>query len=265
GSAPIADTRSWQAFLSDTTYDNLATGASTPSNYRLAFQNYNASVSLPDYYGVYKLYDYAPQQCAQLCDDHFSCKAFNIFVERDPTQDPGADCPNPAATANYFCTLWGSPVSGDDATNDGQEQGPPDLDGQNFVIKKYLTPANITGYTGPVKLPAAINSTNVFYTEENQKIGVFIGMRLFKGDYNPELCSNLCDTKTSLRFTACNYINIYLATTNNIDTGMFCGLYSSSIPSSLATVYESEDGNGTPYKVSNSWAFTRNLSESGEV
>lgn len=53
------------------------------------------------------------------------------FAERDPTVNPstnqstaptvwGRDCPNPPSMTSFKCTLWGSSIDSDDATNQGQ-------------------------------------------------------------------------------------------------------------------------------------------------
>lgn len=41
-------------------------------------------------------------------------------MERDPKWDPTDACPNPASITNYKCTLWGSAVTEQTATNVGQ-------------------------------------------------------------------------------------------------------------------------------------------------
>ena len=44
-----------------------------------------------------------------------------MYIERDPSVDPNKDnCPNPPSTTNFKCTLWGVPVTVEEATNKGQ-------------------------------------------------------------------------------------------------------------------------------------------------
>ena len=46
-----------------------------------------------------------------------------MYIERDPSLNASAEnCPNPPSTTNYKCTLWGAPLSVDEATNFGQYQ-----------------------------------------------------------------------------------------------------------------------------------------------
>lgn len=73
--------------------------------------------------GLYTLTEYDTLGCASQCDQASGCVAFNMYVERDPSLNANAvSCPNPPSTTNYKCTLWGAPVSSDEATNTGQYQ-----------------------------------------------------------------------------------------------------------------------------------------------
>ena len=94
--------------------------ASTPDGYSQAFDDQSGSVSASNYMGLYTLDSYDTFTCASKCDQA-NCQAFNIYLERDPSVDPNAkDCPNPPSTTNYKCTLWGVPISSNQATNTGQ-------------------------------------------------------------------------------------------------------------------------------------------------
>ena len=71
--------------------------------------------------GLYTLTSFDTLGCASRCDQASGCVAFNMYIERDPTVDPNAaSCPNPPSLTNYKCTLWGAPVSTDEAENSGQ-------------------------------------------------------------------------------------------------------------------------------------------------
>lgn len=70
--------------------------------------------------GLYTLMSYNTTQCAGYCNSTTGCEAINIYFERDPVVNPGPNCPNPPASTNIKCTLWGSPVSAATATNEGQ-------------------------------------------------------------------------------------------------------------------------------------------------
>ena len=101
----------------------MATAAPTPDGYEVVFINSNASLTASDYMGLYTLTSYDTLGCASLCDQASGCQAFNMYIERDPSLNASAEnCPNPPSTTNYKCTIWGTPVSVDEATNFGQYQ-----------------------------------------------------------------------------------------------------------------------------------------------
>jgi hypothetical protein len=82
-------------------YSDYAKDADAPSNYSKAFENLNATVNHESYIGVHTIYAYEPSVCANWCNLNSYCKAFNIYVSRDPSRDPGPGCANPPATANF--------------------------------------------------------------------------------------------------------------------------------------------------------------------
>ena len=101
----------------------MANSAPTPYGYASVFTNVGASLQASNYMGLYTLTSYDTLGCASKCDQASGCAAFNVFLERDPTLNANAvNCPNPPSTTNYKCTLWGAPVSSDEATNSGQYQ-----------------------------------------------------------------------------------------------------------------------------------------------
>ena len=92
-----------------------------PDGYGVSFTNQHGSLSASNYMGLTTLNSFDTLSCASLCDQADGCQAFNMYAERDPSKNPDAQqCPNPASTTNFKCTLWGSPVSQSQATNTGQ-------------------------------------------------------------------------------------------------------------------------------------------------
>ncbi|KAF2153066.1 hypothetical protein K461DRAFT_277851 [Myriangium duriaei CBS 260.36] len=125
--------------------------------YTEVFHNYNASVSANSYLGLYTLNAYDVSACAAHCDTTDLCTAFNIFIERDPSQNPTANdstaptvwgtwCPNPPAITNYKCTLFGSNINATMATNvDGwREQFHVVVTGSNGYDKTNSTTPSCT-------------------------------------------------------------------------------------------------------------------------
>ena len=104
-------------------FQAMATSAPAPDGYQVVGTNMNASMSAPSYMGLYTLDSYDTLGCASQCDQVSGCSAINMYIERDPTLNANIDnCPNPSSTTNYKCTLWGVPLSVEEATNDGQYQ-----------------------------------------------------------------------------------------------------------------------------------------------
>ena len=80
----------------------------------------NGSTQQNTYMGLYTMQTFDTVKCQQYCDNAPSCYAINVYMERDPSVDPADTCPNPPSITNFKCTLWGSFVTADSATNTGQ-------------------------------------------------------------------------------------------------------------------------------------------------
>lgn len=155
GPVPTPDTAS--AFLAYAPFHSMAEAAATvvPSTsnggeYIEVFADLNASVSTSDYIGLYTLESYDPASCASYCDSTADCEAFNLYIERDPSQNPSANdstaptvwgywCPDPAAITNYKCALWGTSFDVSEATNTGdqREQFEVVITGSNGYVLQY--------------------------------------------------------------------------------------------------------------------------------
>ena len=98
----------------------MALNAKTPPGYVQTYKNLNASSSANSYIGLYTLSSYDVEGCSQWCDNTTLCTAFNLYIERDPSLNPSANCSNPPSITNYKCTLWGSGLEPATATNYGQ-------------------------------------------------------------------------------------------------------------------------------------------------
>ncbi|CAD0057565.1 MAG: Uncharacterized protein AUREO_027780 [Aureobasidium pullulans] len=126
------------AFLAYAPFHSMASAAPTvvPSNnvagnaYQQTFRDLNASSSANSYLGLYTLTSYSVADCAAHCDTTSLCTAFNIYIERDPSQNPSKNdstdptvwgywCPTPSSITNFKCTLWGSNLEAATALNAG--------------------------------------------------------------------------------------------------------------------------------------------------
>lgn len=108
------------AFRASGVLQTISQFAPSPRGYSAAFRNQNAATSQANYMGFYVLESYNTTQCGEFCSQANGCVGFNIYFERDPTLNPAPACPNPLATNNIKCSLWGSKVSRETATNEGQ-------------------------------------------------------------------------------------------------------------------------------------------------
>lgn len=97
-----------------------STNAPTPAGYVRSFVNKQASSSANSYLGLHTFDTYNVTACAALCDAIDICTGCNMYFERDPTVNPGPNCPNPPSFTNVKCTLWGSRLTPETATNKGQ-------------------------------------------------------------------------------------------------------------------------------------------------
>ncbi|MCJ1326023.1 hypothetical protein MMC10_002686 [Thelotrema lepadinum] len=93
-----------------------------PSGYKTVFSDLSGATEGAGYMGYTFLSSYAPVQCANACNAITDCKAVNVFVERDPSSTPTANCTNPPSIANYKCSFWNATISASTATNKGQYQ-----------------------------------------------------------------------------------------------------------------------------------------------
>jgi hypothetical protein len=76
-----------------------------------------------EYLGVAFLKSYDVGTCAAKCNAIKSCNSFNLYFERDPSQDPGSSnsgCANPCSTINVKCAFFSGSVTAASATNKGQ-------------------------------------------------------------------------------------------------------------------------------------------------
>ncbi|KAK8200724.1 hypothetical protein M8818_006039 [Zalaria obscura] len=143
GYGPVPSPNTDVAFAQYAPFAATANAAVAPALYQRTFVNLNGSVAADSsnvYMGFYELQSYNAASCTALCDKTSGCVGTNLYYERDPSLNPAAACPNPAAITVIKCALWGSPVTAAQATNQGQYRA-------NFHVV-------IAGSNGNMKLPA---------------------------------------------------------------------------------------------------------------
>jgi hypothetical protein len=195
----------------------MALNARTPSGYANTFKDLNASVSANSYLGLQTLSSYNVQGCSEWCDNTTLCTGFNIYIERDPSLNPtsgdaskGEYCPNPSSITNFKCTLWGSGVDAEAATNFGQgrESFQVVIVGSNGYEKtNTTTPDQCPGY----KPPKPCNGGAI------NKPSCHIGSKFFPGPFNPAVCASYADAQTKInknavakgkKYLPCNQFNV---------------------------------------------------------
>ncbi|KAF1348760.1 hypothetical protein BDV97DRAFT_370006 [Delphinella strobiligena] len=234
-------------------YADLANNASTPQGYYLVFSDLEASTSQSGFSGIKALESYDTFGCQEACDATSGCTAFNMYIERDPSVDPGTNCPNPPSTVNYYCTFWSTAIADTTATNAGQWRGPEDANGQAFHVV-------ITASNGPSSLGGSIQAP-LSSTGAN----TYAGSTSFPGGYDPSQCATACTSQTAYdaataspdgTYVPCNFFNSYVLSENNVPLGTFCAFYTQAWGEEYATNVGYTDGDGSRYTVSSSYGYT---------
>ncbi|KAI5373652.1 hypothetical protein J4E82_007700 [Alternaria postmessia] len=254
------DLSSASKFRADIKLASLAKGASTPSGYFNTFTNLQGASSAYGYMGYKVVESYDPSLCASECDSKSGCLSFNIYVERDPSANPGPDCQDPEAVANIKCSFWGGPVYTDTATNTGQwrEKFEVAIAGSNGYSS--LTTQSAEGYKQVELKNSAINSPL-----DCNKQGSYMGYKLFvQNAFDAKLCATACKetNKWALEHPPaegkpqlCRYFNTYILLKNGVSQGQYCSMYTQEWDASFATndgQYRGDDH----YTIQYSFGFT---------
>lgn len=265
-------------FYAYSPFQSTAASAAVPAGYVNTFNNMNASTSANSYLGLTTLTSYNTTGCAALCDSTTGCTSFNIYIERDPSQNPcmndstdatvwGYWCPNPSAITNYKCTLWGSDIDNTTATNTGdwREQFNVVVTGSNGYSKTNVTvPVTVAAYSAPQNCSSkAINGGNYW-----------LGSKFFPGAFDPTLCAAYANATTSCNrqaainasqssYTPCNMFNALHVYKNGIPQGTHCRLYDTALNTNWATFQGSWSGHDY-YSVRNSWTYSLSTQDKGK-
>lgn len=241
GAGPVPDPDTPDAFLADTDFSSAAQSAVTPSGFVQSFSNLEGSNSAYAYMGYTALDSYDAGVCASKCKAINGCNAFNIYFERDPTLDPGSNCPNPASTTVIKCVFWGGPVYSTNANNKGQWRSSFEVviagsNGYNSA-GPFASPA---GYTGTFLGQSAINAPLCPSGSDS-----YLGVKIFSsGPFDPSLCAAACSAQSDYNraypaadgsFKTCQFYNTYMLIKNGGSGQQICALYSNTWDASYAT------------------------------
>lgn len=124
GSGPTPSHDTAKAFLEYQVFADLANDAATPDGYSLVDDgmNLHAAVTGDNFIAAVPMKNYDTEECADQCNQHDDCAAFNTYFERSPRYAPNpvfSACQNPRSSTNIVCTLWGDQLDKDHATNEG--------------------------------------------------------------------------------------------------------------------------------------------------
>ncbi|KAH0041713.1 hypothetical protein KCU78_g921, partial [Aureobasidium melanogenum] len=306
GYGPQVQPDTVDAFYSYAPFHSMASAAPTvvPSSdktqYTQVFKDLDAAVSANSYIGLYTLTSYNAQECAAKCDDTDLCTSFNIYIERDPSLAPANNdnttytpwetyCPNPSSITNYKCTLWGSTLSADLATNKGdyREQFQTVITGSDAYDKTNVTtpscsvpdaPASSSAIassvvspskpTGSAAPPAGGPKKPTLKPGQNcgpKAISApkyHMGSKFIPGPFNPQVCANYAIEQNTFNrnaavkagkhsYTPCKMFNSYFLHKDNKPFGTYCSLFGAALDHNK---YATFGGSGS-YQTHQSWTF----------
>jgi hypothetical protein len=184
------------AFKSNPVYHKMANDAKTPSGYVQTFKDLNASVNANSYLAYKLLESYDVAGCSAYCDSTENCLGFNVFIERDPAWNPDqCSCTDPASIAQYKCSIFGSNVEKEAATNFGQHRDDFEvvIVGSNGYEKgQDAPPAPIPGYNNPQNCG----------TKLHDQPGYCLGEHSFPGPFDASLCAAYAAKQNSVNVKA---------------------------------------------------------------
>lgn len=270
GFGPRPETDSVEAFLAYQPFADAANAAAAnpPSGYTTVFKNLQGSVSANTYLGLTTLTKYDAALCQQLCDSKDLCTGFNIFFERNPTVNPAPEtCPNPPSFTNVKCTLWGSPITAEVATNMGQWRTDFQvvITGSNGYVKAN-PPSSIPEFEEPEKCDGAIDAPVKDGKDTN------LGGKFYNKPYDPLICASACQALTAKNrgqakkgvYEPCNYFNAYVLMKNNKPKGIYCSFYTVPWDKTYGTKKEATEGSDK-YTISSSYGYKLKNQDAGTV
>ncbi|KAF5845869.1 hypothetical protein GGP41_008378 [Bipolaris sorokiniana] len=233
GSGPVPSSDTPEAFLAFSELSDAANGAKTPEGYVNVFQNKKASSQTSSYMGYFSLSSYDTEACAAKCSTTKGCLSFNILFERDPEKVPATACPNPASTTVIKCVLWGTVLSTETATNDGQWRNDFHvvIAGSNGYVRNPSAAESISGYAGTfvgnkaVNAPSDCNGRDTYITYKEFSDGA---------PFDPSRCATACEAETQFNIdhlnsrSICRFFNTYILMKNGVPQAQICSMYNTT-------------------------------------
>lgn len=276
GYGPKVEPDTPEAFLAYKPFSDTAQNAATPAGYDVVFKDLDGAVSANSYLGLHTLKSYDTQACAARCDESELCTAFNVYIERNPSlnvnfneTDPDFDCPNPPSITNYKCTLWGSEITPESATNKG---------GWRLDFEVVITGSN--GYdktekVTPPELPNWSKPENCHQRAITSGGSYHLGSKFFPGPFDTKVCKFYAEaqhqknkaealSKGRKTFTPCNMFNAYSVRKNGKGQGTYCSLYNTKLSVSWANWGGSWAGNDR-FDCGASWNYALTKQDSGDL
>ncbi|KAF7884858.1 hypothetical protein EAF00_010676 [Botryotinia globosa] len=224
--APAYASDSPSAFLANPGFSDAASAASTPAGYTQSFQNLKASNNAYGYMCFTTLENYDSEFCASKCSAINGCMAFNLYIELDPSVEPGASCEDSPSVTMIKYVFWGGPVSTENAVNSGQYRD----DFRSCGNAQYLG-------------NAAINAPY-----DSQGCNTYTGSTIFStGPFDASLCAAYCSAQSKYNLEhppsdgspvkTFQSFNPYLLYVNDLShiQGQYCAIYSEAWDSRYAT------------------------------
>ncbi|EUC41388.1 hypothetical protein COCMIDRAFT_8886 [Bipolaris oryzae ATCC 44560] len=221
GSGPVPSTDTPEAFLAFSKFSDVANGAKIPEGY--------------SYMGYFSLSSYDTEACAAKCSTTKGCLSFNILFERDPEKVPAIACPNPASTTVIKCVLWGTVLSPETATNDGQWRNDfrVVIAGSNGYVRNPSAAESVPGYTGTfvgnkaVNAPSDCNGRDTYITYKELSDGA---------PFDPSRCATACEAESRFNIdhlnsrSICRFFNTYILMKNGVPQAQICSMYNTTWP-----------------------------------
>lgn len=256
GYGPVSDPDTVEAFRNNEALHEMAKSAEDPKGYANTFKDLSAAVNANSYLGYRTLKTYDVQGCADWCDEKDLCTAFNIYIERDPKWNPEkCSCDEPDSITNFKCSLWGSGVEPEAATNTGQNRGKFEvvIIGSNGYAKTNETePETPEGCEKPQKCPAVHDHPSSC-----------IGEHFFPGPFDAGLCATFALKQNALNKASkhyskaghCSFFNAFMIKEDHVAKGTYCKLFSEEFSSKSATWVPGWYKNKW-YSIESSWSFS---------